>query len=213
MPSSWSASLRFELQFTGENINTWGERLNTALTRADDAIAGWLNKPLTGDYVLTTANGDADEARVAMIKFTGAGPFTVTIPSVSKRYDIWNACSGVVTITTGAGATVAVQPGEAVAVISDGADVTRSQGSYFAGRRITGLADPVGGQDAATKAYADALAFTANAGILPGQGPGTNGWALFSNGSNALWKQVVSTDFADFNTAVLGVQVALAVAL
>ncbi|MBS0359822.1 MAG: hypothetical protein JSR98_00470 [Proteobacteria bacterium] len=213
MPSSWSSSLRFELQFTGENINLWGDKLNAVLQHADYAVAGWLAKPLTGDYTLTTANAGDDEARAAMIKFTGAGPFTVTIPSVSKRYDIWNACTGAVTITTGAGATVTGQPGEVAAVICNGADVVRSQGTAFGGQRLTGVADPVGAQDAATKAYADNLAFTANAGILPGQGPSTNGWALFSNGSSAFWKQIVSTDFSDFNSKVLGVQVALAVAL
>ena len=47
-----------------------------------------------------------------MLKFTGAGPFAVTIPSVSKAYGIWNACAQPVTLTTGAGTTAAVQPGE-----------------------------------------------------------------------------------------------------
>jgi hypothetical protein len=85
MPSSWSPSLRFELQFTGENINLWGDKLNTVLTHADYAIAGWLTKALTtSPYALTTANAPDDEARAAMIKFTGTGAFQVTIPAVSK---------------------------------------------------------------------------------------------------------------------------------
>ena len=70
MPSSWSPSLRLELQFTGENINLWGEKLNTALAHADRAIAGWTLKPLTGPVTLSTANGAADEARSATLKFT-----------------------------------------------------------------------------------------------------------------------------------------------
>lgn len=123
MPSSWSASLRFELQFTGENINLWGDKLNAVLAHADYAVAGWLAKALTGDYALTTANAGDDEARAAMIKFTGAGPFTVTIPPVSKAYDIWNACSGTLTITTGAGTTIVVDPGDIVRVICDGSNV------------------------------------------------------------------------------------------
>ena len=40
MPSSWSPSLRFELQFTGENINLWGDKLNAVLGHADYAVAG-----------------------------------------------------------------------------------------------------------------------------------------------------------------------------
>ncbi|MFN9925847.1 MAG: hypothetical protein ACK53I_02790, partial [Phenylobacterium sp.] len=78
MPSSWSTTLRLELQYTGENINLRGEKLNTALAHADKAIAGWTLKPRTGPVTLSTANGAADDARAATLKFTGgAGPFTV----------------------------------------------------------------------------------------------------------------------------------------
>ena len=82
MPSSWSPSLRLELQFTGENINLWGDKLNTVLQHADYAVAGWLTKPITGDYVLTTANAGDDEARAAHVKFTGvlAVDAVITIP-------------------------------------------------------------------------------------------------------------------------------------
>jgi hypothetical protein len=211
MPSSWSSSLRFELQFTGENINLWGDKLNTVLGHADYAVAGWLTKALSGDYALTAANAGDDEARAAMIKFTGAGPFTVTIPSVSKAYQIWNACSGAVTISTGGGATVAIQPGETVSVICDGANLRRVAPTDFAAQRITSVADPMGPQDAATKAYADALAFTANAGILPGQA-GSAGKFLRTDGTTASWQAIASTDLSD-NAAFLGRAVALAVAL
>jgi hypothetical protein len=212
MPSSFSASLRFELQFTGENINLWGDKLNTVLAHADYAVAGWLTKALTGDYALTTANAGDDEARAAMVKFTGAGPFTVSIPSVSKSYHVWNACSGAVTITTGAGATAVIQPGEAVTAICDGTNVRRVVATDFAAQRLTSVADPSGPQDAATKAYADNLAFTANAGILPAQA-GAAGQALFTNGATALWKPIATADLSDFSSKILGVQVALAVAL
>ena len=212
MPSSWSSSLRFELQFTGENINLWGDKLNTALAHADYAVAGWLTKALSGDTALTTANAGDDEARAAMLKFTGAGPFTVTLPSVSKSYHVWNACADVVTLTTGAGAAAAVQPGEIVTAICDATNVKRVAPTDFAAQRLTSVADPSAPQDAATKAYADNLAFTANAGILPAQA-GAGGQALFTNGASALWKPIATTDLSDFNSKILGVQVALAVAL
>ena len=211
MPSSWSSSLRFELQFTGENINLWGDKLNTVLSHTDFAVAGWLSKPLTGDYALTTANAGDDEARAAMIKFTGAGPFTVTIPSVSKRYDIWNACSAALTMTTGAGVSVSLNPNEAVRVICDGSNVRRSQGTEFGGQQLTGLADPTAPQMAATKAYADQLAFTANAGILPGQ-VGNAGRFIKTDGASASWQPISSADLTD-NQAFFGRAVALAVAL
>ena len=211
MPSSWSSSLRFELQFTGENINLWGDKLNTVLGHADYAVAGWLTKPLTGDYALTTANAGDDEARAAMLRFTGAGPFTVTIPSVSKAYGVWNACAQMVTLTTGAGTVAAVQPGEIVWVVCDGANVNRVVAIDFGGQPITGLADPTTPQGAATKAYADNLAWTYNAGALPAQ-TGNAGNFVKTDGTTASWQAIASTDLSD-NATILGRAVALAVAL
>jgi len=212
MPSSWSSSLRFELQFTGENINLWGDKLNAALIDADAAIAGLVTKALSGDYTLATANGAADEARAAMLKFTGAGPFAVTIPSVSKAYDVWNACSAPLTVKTGAGTTATLNPGEAARLICDGANVRRSQGTEFGGQQITGLADPSAPQMAATMGYVTSQIMGAMAGSFPGQA-GAGGSALFTNGVTPFWKPIASTDLSDFNSNIKGLQVALAVAL
>jgi hypothetical protein len=215
MPSSWSASLRFELQFTGENINLWGDKLNAVLQHADYAVAGWLTKPLSGDAALATANAGDDEARAAMVKFTGAGPFTVTVPSVSKSYLVWNACAGALTLTTGAGAAAVVQPGERIAVICDGAGVWRVQASDFAGQRITGVGEPTGAQDAATRAYVDATAFAANAGVLPGQA-GNAGGFLATDGTTPTWRAPAVADLADlaaFTAAREAFAVAMATAL
>jgi hypothetical protein len=194
MPSSWSSSLRFELQFTGENINLWGDKLNAVLGHADYAVAGWLTKPLSANAALTTANAGDDEARAAMIKFTGAGPFTVTVPSVSKAYLVWNACAGALTLTTGAGAAVTVDPGDIVHVACDGGNV-----------RTPGY----GGLSLKDFIAASALAAT---GTLPGL-IGNAGKFLTTDGTNAFWRAPASTDLSDYNAKVLGVQVALAVAL
>lgn len=124
MPSSYTTSLRFELQFTGENVNVWGDRLNTVISRVDKAVAGLVTVPLTGDYSLTVSNTADDEARSAMVKFTGgAGPFTVTIPSVTKAYRIWNASSATLTFTTGAGTTVQVATADIVDIFCDATNV------------------------------------------------------------------------------------------
>lgn len=195
MPSSWSPSLRFELQFTGENINLWGDKLNAVLTRADTAIAGWLNKPLTGDVALSTANAGADEARNAMVRFTGAGPFTVTLPPVSKSYLVWNACTGAVTLTVGAGAAVIVDPGDIVHVLTDGAQV-RTPG--YGGASI--------------KEFVSQTAWAYNAGALPAQA-GNGGKFVKTDGAGASWQPITTSDISDFPTAIRGLQVALAVAL
>ena len=194
MPSSWSSSLRFELQFTGENINLWGDKLNTVLAHADYAVAGWLTKPLSGNAALSTANAGDDEARAAMIKFTGAGPFTLTIPSVSKAYLIWNACSGAVTVTTGAGSAVAVDPGDIVQLFCDGSNV-KTPG--YGGSSI--------------KDYIASTAWSYNAGNLPAQA-GNAGKFVKTDGTNASWQALSSADLTD-SEILLGRAVALAVAL
>jgi len=196
MPSSWSPSLRFEQQFTGENINLWGEKLNAVLAHADYAIAGWLTKPLTGDVALTVANAPDDEARAAMIKFTGGtGPFTVTLPSVSKSYLIWNACAGAVTLTTGVGATVTVDPGDIVWVATDG----------------TAVKTP-GYGGASIKDYVAATAWSYNAGNLPAQA-GNAGKFVKTDGANAAWQALSTSDLTDYASAVKGLALAFAVAL
>lgn len=186
MPSTFTPRLRLEMQAAGENLNTWGApKLNNVIARLDAAIAGWTVLALTGDYALATSNGD-DEARSAMLKFTGAGPFTVTIPSVSKRYDVWNACAAAVTLTSGAGAVAIIQPGEKVSVACDGVGVHRLQPTDFGGQRVTNLAAPTANQDAATKKYVDDTAFAASAGNLPGQA-GNAGKVLTTDGTVASW--------------------------
>lgn len=195
MPSSYTASCRFTLQATGENNNTWGVILNTgAFALVDFAIAGWTTKALTGDYTLSATNGVADEARSAMLKFTGTGAFTVTIPSVSKRYDVWNACSDVLTLSNGTTA-VSLQPGEVVGVVTDGgANISRVQPNDFGGMTLTSVGQinlvnsPTNNNHAATKKYVDDAAFAA-AG-LPGQG-GNAGKFLTTNGVSAGWATTV----------------------
>lgn len=196
MPSSWTPSLRFEQQFTGENINTWGDRLNTALRHADQAVAGWLTKPLTGNTTLTSINGLDDEARAATLKFTGGpGPFTVTVPAVSKTYLVWNACAGAVTLTTGAGATVSIDPGDIVWVATDG-----------------GAMSTPGYGGASIKDWVSSVAWSYNAGALPAQA-GNAGKFVRTNGTNASWQGLSTADLTDYASAVKGLALAFAVAL
>lgn len=198
MPSSWSSSLRFELQFTGENINLWGDKLDATLARVDDAIAGYVALPISGDYALQSANNNAspDEARRAHLKLTGSPPanFILTVPPVSKSYWIWNATGKAATVTTGSGATVTIDPGDTTPVWSDGANVNTIN---------------FGGLDLKPFIAASVLAAT---GTLPAL-TGNAGKFLYTDGTNALWRQPLTTDLADYLAKILGIQVAMAVAL
>ena len=185
MPSSYSASLRIELQAPGEGLNVWGTRLNNnALTPVEAAIAGWTTIALTGPYTLTSANGVADQARSAMLNFTGTGSFTVTTPAVSKTYLVRNATTGDLTITTGSGTTVVVEAGEINTLICDGTNWR-----------------PLGVAGISLKAYVDQQAFAALSGDLPGQ-PGNSGKVLSTDGTTASWQQVTTRpDFIEASAA------------
>lgn len=63
---------------------------------------------------------------------------------------------------------------------------------------------------AVTKRYVDGLAF---ATALPNQSIATVGQVIKSDGTNAAWYTLLSTDLGDYATAIKGLQVALAVAL
>lgn len=198
MPSSYSSSLRFELQFTGENVNTYGVKLDATFERMDDAIAGYVAAPISGDYSLQSANTNttADEARRAHLKLTGSpsANFVLTVPSVSKNYWIWNATTKVATITTGSGGTVAIDAGDKFPVWCDGINV--NHGIYFGS---LGLKDYI-------------TSFVASAGAVPSP-IGNAGKYLFSTGAAVIWRQPSTADLSDYASAVLGAQVALAVAL
>ncbi|MDP3869185.1 hypothetical protein [Phenylobacterium sp.] len=193
MPSSYTASLRFELQAAGENLNTWGApKLNSVISRIDKAIAGLTTIALTANYALTSSNGD-DEARSALLKFTGAGPWTVTIPSVSKSYLIWNACTAAVTITTGAGTTVAIDAGAKVKIFCDGTNVgTLGYGGYD------------------LKTYIDSAVLAAT-GSLPAV-TGNAGKYLYCDGVVWAPRTPVAADISDFNAKVDARAIAFAIA-
>lgn len=213
MPSSYTASARFILQATGENNNTWGALLNAgAFQLIDTAICGRLAFTLSGSKTLTTALGATDEARNAILDVTGGSGGTIIVPSVSKLYVVRNNAAGPVVVQTAGGVIMSsVAAGECVALMCDASNVQPIFANDFGLAVLHNAGNPTSPQDVATKAYADALAFTANAGILPGQ-TGANGWALFSNGTNALWKQIATTDVANLANTINASAIAFALA-
>ncbi len=175
MPSTYTASLRLEMQAAGENLNTWGApRLNQVIDRLDQAIAGRSAIVLDGDHVLTSANAADDEARRAMLDFSGVGPATVTLPATSKIYLVRNGASGPVTLTTGAGVVARVDPQDVALVACDGGEV---------------FALGVGGLS--LKSYVDAVAWSYNAGALPAQ-TGNADKVVATDGQDAGWRLVTT---------------------
>ena len=127
MASSYSTSGRIELQATGENLNTWGAKVNdNALLMLEELATGNVDISLTTSMSLSTNNGTTDQARQAYIKFTDGGLSgvpTVTIPAVDKVYWMENAgATYAITITCG-GTTGSVPVGRTCLVRCDGTDV------------------------------------------------------------------------------------------
>lgn len=199
MPSSYTPRLRLELQAAGENLNTWGApKLNNALSRIDTAIAGRTSVALAGaPYNLSASNGD-DEARAAVLDFTGTGPATVTLPSVSKVYLARNGANGVVTLTTGAGSTVALAANDTALVICD---ATHVFSLAIGGASIKAYVDAV-------RTYVDQQAWAGQAGVLPGQA-GNTGRFLKTDGATPSWAALSAADIADVEDVAISYSASL----
>jgi microcystin-dependent protein len=152
MASTYSTSLRVELQTTGENRSTWGTKNNGTVNHLEDGIAGYDSIALSdGNYSLSTANGSDDEARMHMLNFTGTltAVRTITIPSVSKSYILRNSTTGGYNLTISAGGTTAtVTNGNWAHIWTDGTDCYASSPSTYdsanvaiTGGSITGITD------------------------------------------------------------------------
>jgi hypothetical protein len=127
MASSYSTSLRIQLIGNGEQAGVWGSTTNTNLgTLIEQAITGVQTIPIGGltAYSLTSLNGIVDEARNAVLVFTGtlSGNCVITAPQAEKVYVLYNNTSGGfnVSIKTTPGTAVAVSPGATSILYCDG---------------------------------------------------------------------------------------------
>jgi hypothetical protein len=186
MASTPTTRLRVETQALGENLNTWGDtRLNEALKRLEEGIAGLATIPIVGtSTTLTSVNYSTDEARNACLVFTGTltANSTVTVPNVEKLYLAVNLTSGSFSLTlkTAAGGGYALRSGPQW-VRCDGSDVISATPRLdqlpaptaavdLNSQKITGLGTPTLTTDAATKTYVDTVAGGAAAQYFPGDG-------------------------------------------
>lgn len=111
MASTYSPSFRTELPATGDQNDAWAATVNNNWTvPLEQGISGVTTVALPdANYTLTTANASADEARMAVLVFTGAltAQRTITAPAVPKLYVIRNNTTGGqnLLLVTGAGTT------------------------------------------------------------------------------------------------------------
>jgi hypothetical protein len=98
MASSYTTSLGIELQVTGENANTWGDKTNSNLNLLQQAITGYqLVTLVSTNTTLVMTNATISNARNATIEFTGtlSANSTVFVNSgIQKTYIIENNTTG-----------------------------------------------------------------------------------------------------------------------
>jgi hypothetical protein len=107
MASTYSDRLKLELQGTGENAGTWGDKTNNNLDVVDAFVAGYLSKDVGGssNVTLTTANASSTaESSNKVIELTGTltGNITVFIPAKENNYFIYNNTAGSFTVNVAA---------------------------------------------------------------------------------------------------------------
>lgn len=170
MPSSYSTSFRIQLMANNEDSTTWGTFSNTNWQLMESAVAGYLTFGLSdANYALTTANGAADQARNMIITFTGAltADRTITIPSVSKVYSIFNNTTGGHNlIISGGGSTYTLPAGKQSLIFCDGTNVSEMfnyNSNFPATISLSG-----------TNTWTGVNTFSVGANITPAAAPATN---------------------------------------
>lgn len=127
MPSTYSSLLRIELQASGENDTTWGDKTNNNFSNViEQAIAGMAAVVIAdANYTLSVNSGSADEARCAILNVSGAAtaPRDIVIPALTKTYIVKNGCNQDVSVKTAAGTGKAVKAGTTAIVFCDGFSV------------------------------------------------------------------------------------------
>ena len=108
--------LGIELQATGENAGTWGNKTNVNLQVIEQIAGGFTQQALTSGGTVTLTSSDAGTGDVLahrMIEFTGSlsGNAVVTIPlDVQNFYFLRNSSSGAYTVqfkyASGSGSSV-----------------------------------------------------------------------------------------------------------
>lgn len=175
MASTYSNSLRIQLIGTGDQSGVWGTSTNTNLgTLIEQAITGVQSITLSGStYTLTSYNGISDEARNAVLSFTGSlsANCTVYAPAYNKVYIVKNGTTGgqTITMSVGAGSTIVIPNGQTYIVYTDGSNFYSASNYTSSNVAITGGTidgTVIGGTTPANGSFYDLTAYnTATFGV------------------------------------------------
>lgn len=191
MPSTATTRNRFEKQASGENSNTWGNILNTAVFDLIDAAAdGVESYTLSGSKTLTSTNYAADEARMRVQNITGGTGGTVTIPAVQKNYIFRNASSGAVVVSNGTN-SVSIPSGNVEQIFTDGTNIYRTARNNLGSDLLTTTGTPSDSGHLTTKSYVDTQIAAA---VFDGVGSLGTGIADFLNTPSSANLRAAVTD-------------------
>lgn len=124
MASSPTTRNRLNKQAQGDNINSWGGVLNTAVfDLVDEALDGVVSMVVTGNATLSSANYSTDQARKRVLKLTGSpgASYIITVPSVEKFYIVHNLTNAAQQLKAG-GLAASVPSNTLTYVYCDGTD-------------------------------------------------------------------------------------------
>ncbi len=124
MASTFS-NLGFELQTTGENANTWGDKTNVNLELIDERLSAIGTITDTSDFNLPAPSNATKSVNngAATLKFTGSlsGLLTVTMPAKTLLYNVINATGQSIKFKCSTETTVAtIKSGQNGTIHSDG---------------------------------------------------------------------------------------------
>ena len=129
MASTYSSNLGLEIQATGENSATWGDKTNTNLELLEDAISdvGAITHDNSADYTLSDNNGSVDQSRSMVLEVSGAltAARNLVVPTNDKLYVVKNGTTGgyAITVKTSGGTGISIANGRKELVYCDGTNV------------------------------------------------------------------------------------------
>lgn len=207
MPSTYSPSLRLELQATGENANTWGAKTNTNLNLIEQAVAGYVKITLvsaSATYTLDIADASASDGRNAFIEFAGtvASAISIVVPDVEKGYWVKNSATGSnLTFRTSSGTGFTLPTNQWVFAVADGTSIVNTTPTSLTGYARLASDQTFTGLNTFTSAVAvqAALSVTGNAFV---SGVTTLASAVDIKGATSVGSTLVVNGAATFNSTV-----------